>query len=88
MQAERGRLGFHEVREALTHIKVYISYEQVNDLCCQSHPEDSIGSDIWEQIVMKNYQEKINYFYADKTNCNTLHFTGAPEFFCSQQVLG
>ena len=61
MQAERGKIGFNDVREALTHLKIYISDEQVNGLCCQPQPEDSIESDIWEQIVMKNYQEK-HYF--------------------------
>jgi hypothetical protein len=57
MQAERAKIGFHEVREALTHLKIYLSLEQVSGLCCQLQPEDSIGSDVWEQLVMKNYQE-------------------------------
>mmetsp|Transcript_28194 Transcript_28194/g.58842 ORF Transcript_28194/g.58842 Transcript_28194/m.58842 type:complete len:80 (-) Transcript_28194:1677-1916(-) len=68
MQAERGKIRFHEVREALTHLKIYISNEQVNGLCCQLRTEDSIGSDIWEQIVMKNYQEKLFIFARMKPN--------------------
>jgi hypothetical protein len=61
MQAELGKIGIHAVREALTQLKIYISYEQISSLCFLAQPEDLIGRDVWGKIVMENYEEILGF---------------------------
>ena len=60
MQAEHGKIDINQVREALTHLKIYICNEKVSGIFFTLEREASIEYEMWEQIVMKNYQEKMH----------------------------
>jgi hypothetical protein len=90
MQAEHGKIGINEVREALTHLKIYICNEKVSGIFCNLEQEASIEYEMWEQNVMKNYKEKMHPSLFGQENVLSIRicFAGVSELVCSQQVLG